>query len=102
MTERQARLQQIREDALELLDRSREEQLRQLDILLERNGDTILNNDSEGPMAMPKNIVVALHLYQAWQWGPSGCRIQISTSSSASNISKRARSFIEVIRRYLP
>lgn len=100
MNANEERLMEIRKDAIELIEKSAKNQLEQLDTLIEQHGKTLLEGDaaSGGPMAMPKNIVTAMMIREAWQWGPAGCRIQISTSSGAGVVSKRARSFIDRIR----
>jgi hypothetical protein len=103
MNEKQERLQEIRKDAIELIQMSVKNQVEQLDELLKTHGEAIYAEDKgyKGPMATPKNIVVAMMIREAWQWGPPGCRIQISTSNSALPSSKWARGVINRIRGWL-
>jgi hypothetical protein len=96
----QERIEEIRADAIDLLNQSHAAQLESLNKFLEEHACRVLIEDSklEGPFTTPKNIVTALHIRQAWQWGPTGCRIELTLSRSASTLSQRARRVIELFR----
>jgi len=97
------RLQEIRRDAVECIQASALKQIETLDAMLKEHGPSLLRYDeaTSGPMVMPKNIVTALMLREAWQWSPTGCRVQISTSHSAPPSTKKGRSVIDIIRSWL-
>jgi hypothetical protein len=103
MTSTQERLEEIRAEAVGLLHESHVAQLKALNELLAENACAVLQEDSKtnGPMSTPKNLVTALHIRQAWQWGPPGARIELTLSRTAGTLSQRARRAIEFFRRRL-
>lgn len=101
---REQKLDEVRLMVVQLIDSSTKAQLANLEKLIEEQPallDELRNQREMGDWALPKVIASALHIKEAWSWGPPGARIQLSLSHSAGCASKAGRKAIETLRRLL-
>ena len=102
---REQHLEEVRLMVVQLIDSSAKSQLANLEKLLQEQPallDDMRNQPGCGdPWTLPKVLAAALHIREAWTWGPPGARIQMSLSHSAGRGSKLAKKAIETLRRLL-
>lgn len=98
-----SRKEEIRTDIEDLLNKSVEKILQGADQLLANADELIEMEDKEalGPMVLPKDILVALLLREAWAWGPPSMQISIKVSAGASKGPKRSIRTINALRNRL-
>lgn len=95
-----SRKEEIRAEIEDLLNKSVENILRGADQLLVSADEFIEKEDKTalGPMVLPKDILVALLMREAWAWGPPSFQMSIKVSASASKGPKRSIRTINALR----
>ena len=102
---REQKLEEVRLMVVQLIDSSVKAQVANLEKLIDEQPallDELRNQPGcTDPWTLPKVLAAALHIREAWAWGPPGARIQMSLSHSAGRASKLAKKAIETLRRLL-
>lgn len=94
------RKEEALKDLKDMLDSSVKTILKDAALLMQERETYISEQDLKagGPMVTPKDLLVALLLREAWQWGPVGSQVEIKVSRGSISHAKRSIQNIRYLR----